>query len=57
MGRHGHSVRLKPIGTRILEVLIRSKVAVLLPNQSFTMLMFIIWLPFYGKAGLDGFLK
>jgi hypothetical protein len=28
---------------------------VLLPNQSFTMLMFIIWLPFYGKAGLEVF--
>jgi len=39
LGRHGHFGRLWPFETRILEKLIRSKVAVLLPNQSFIMLM------------------
>jgi hypothetical protein len=36
-------------------VLIRSKIAVLLPNQSFTLVMLINRLPFYSKAGLEGY--
>jgi hypothetical protein len=55
LGRHGHFGRLYPVGTRILELLIRSIVAVLLQNQSFTMLMLINRLPFYAKAGLEGY--